>query len=239
LSESKIKSRWIKVGEINCHYLVGGEGSPLVLIHGSGSCAEDEWKLNLEPLTQHHRIYAPDLIGFGKTDKPRLDYGFQLFSSFFEEFISALNLKKISLLGYSLGGEIALGFTLKYPEQIEKLILVDSTGFTEDITLIGKLISPFFVLKAKLRNDETSLSMARNRKKNIVSFLDKLPEITTPTLIVWGRWDGYLPVKLAYKAHRLIKNSQLYIFKRCWHAPQREKPTEFNRLILNFLKAGR
>lgn len=236
LFQSKVGSRWVKVGEINTHYLVGGEGSPLILIHGGASCAVDEWGHNLESLAQYYRIYAPDLVGFGKTDRPRVNYTFELFSSFFVEFLNALNLKSVSLMGHSLGGGIALGFALRQPDRVEKLILVDSAGFAEDFALVGKLLSPFLTLKAKLRNDETYLSMLRNRMRSKVSFLDRLPEITTPTLIVWGELDGYLPVKLAHKAHLLIKNSQLCVFKRCWHAPQREKPEEFNRTVLDFLR---
>jgi len=232
----QIQDKWIKVGEINTHYLVGGEGSPLILIHGGASCADDEWAPNLEPLAEHHRIYAPNLVGFGKTDKPRVDYTFKLLSSFFEDFMNALGLRRASLVGHSFGGGIALGFTLTHPDRVEKLIVVDSYGLTGDITLVGKLLIPIFTLKAKLKNDETYLSMLRNRKENRVSFLDRLPEITTPTLIVWGEWDIYLPVKLAYRAHMLMKNSRLYVFKRCWHAPQKRNPVEFNRLVLDFLR---
>lgn len=190
----------------------------------------------MEPLAQHHRIYAPDLVGFGKTDKPRVDYTFQLFSSFFENFMDALDLRHASLVGHSLGGGIALGFTLTHPYRVEKLIVVASLGLAEDIALVGKLLIPIFTLKAKLKNDETYLSMLRNRKESRVSFLDRLPEMTTPTLIVWGEWDGYSPVKLAYRAHMLMKDSRLCVFKRCWHAPQRKNPAEFNRLVLDFLR---
>jgi pimeloyl-ACP methyl ester carboxylesterase len=150
--------------------------------------------------------------------------------------MNALDLRRASLVGHSLGGGIALGFTLTRPDRVEKLIVVDSNGLTEDVALVGKLLIPFFTLKAKLKHDETYLSMLRNKKGNTLSFLDRLPEITTPTLIVWGEWDGYMPVKLAYRAHMLIKNSRLHVFKRCWHAPQRSNAKEFNRLVLDFLK---
>lgn len=234
--EMQIQDKWVKVGEINTHYLVGGEGSPLVLIHGGASCADDEWVHNLEPLAQHHRIYAPDLVGFGKTDKPPVDYTFKLFSSFFEDFMNALELRRASIAGHSLGGGIALGFTLTHPDRVEKLILVDSNGLTEDIAFVGKLLIPFFTLKAKLKNDETYMSMLRNQEENLVSFLDRLPEMKTPTLIVWGEWDGYMSVKLAHRAHTLIKNPRLFVFKRCWHAPQRRHAAEFNSLVLDFLR---
>jgi pimeloyl-ACP methyl ester carboxylesterase len=234
--ESLIESRWVRVGEINTHYLAGGEGSSLVLIHGGASCAADEWRPNLEPLAQHHRVYAPDLIGFGMTDKPQADYTFDLFYSFFVDFLDALNLEKTSLMGHSLGGGIALRFTLEYSNRVERLILIDSAGLSEDIGLVGKLAIPLFTLKAKLKSDERYLSMVRNLAKSKISFLDRLPEITVPTLIVWGEWDGYLPVKLARMAHSLVNNSQLCIFERCWHAPQRERPEEFNQLILDFLR---
>ncbi|PIU55007.1 MAG: hypothetical protein COS88_05870 [Chloroflexi bacterium CG07_land_8_20_14_0_80_51_10] len=232
-----VESRWVKVGEINTHYLMGGEGASLVLLHGGASGAEDEWGPNLEPLAQHHRIYAPDMVGYGKSDKPRLRYTPSLFSDFFENFMEALNLENASIMGHSLGGGIALAFTLNHPKKVDKLILVDSAGLAEKLGLLGRLLVPIFAIKAKLRKDETYLSLMRDGGKEPGDvFLDRLPEITAPTLILWGEWDGYLPVKLAYQAHERLRDSQLHVFKRCWHAPQRERTEEFNQLVLDFLR---
>jgi 4,5:9,10-diseco-3-hydroxy-5,9,17-trioxoandrosta-1(10),2-diene-4-oate hydrolase len=210
----------------------------LILIHGVATTAEEGWAPNLQPLTQHYHIYAPDLVGHGKSDKPEVDYTESFFITFFDDFVAALGLEKASLMGHSLGGGIAIAFTLNHPDKVEKLVLIDSAGIEEGTPLPGRLLTPFFTLKARLRGDETFLSMLRNKDKDTQLFHDRLPEIKVPTLIVWASWDGYTSVKQAYEAHRLIKNSTLVVFQHSWHAPHREHPEEFNRLVLDFLSSN-
>ena len=234
---SHVESKWIDVNGFTIHYLEGGVGDPLVMLHGGASGAEDEWTLNLEPLARHYRIVAPDMIGYGKSDKPNIVYTTTLFNRFFVDFISALGLESASLMGHSLGGGIALAFTLNYPQKVNKLILVDSAGLANSVALLGKMLIPIFMLKAKLRKDKTYLSLVRNGgREPSESYMDRLSEIATPTFILWGSWDGYLPVRLAYQAHEQLRYSRLHVFKRCWHAPQMERATEFNSLVLNFLE---
>jgi 4,5:9,10-diseco-3-hydroxy-5,9,17-trioxoandrosta-1(10),2-diene-4-oate hydrolase len=235
---TKVESRFIKLRELNTHYLVGGKGPSLILIHGVSTTAEEAWADNLQPLTQHYRVYAPDLIGYGRSDKPKADYTLPFFTAFLEDFVEALGLEKLSLIGHSAGGGIAIAFALNHPDKVQKLVLIDSSGIKDDTSLWGKLLIPFFTMKAILRKDETYLSMVRNKEKNPKAFHDTLSEIKAPTLIVWARGDKYLPVKQAYEAHKLIKNSRLSIFEHSWHAPHKEYPEEFNRLVLDFLNSG-
>ena len=236
---SKIESKWIKVGEVNTHYLAGGEGSPVVLVNGGGAgTAEEDWALNLGPLSEHHRIYAPDLIGFGKTDKPKVGYTQQLLITFLEDFIAALGLDCMSLIGHSLGGGIALAVTLNQPQRVEKLVLIDSSGLSNDLAPLGKVLLPIFKTVARLKKDDIYISIMTGGGKGETHevFMERLGEIKAPTLICWGGWDGYMPVKLAYQAHKRMPNSQLHIFKRGWHAPHRSRAEEFNRLVLDFLR---
>ena len=233
------ESNWIKVGEINTHYLAGGDGPPLVLIHGAGSTGSgNEWEANIEALACHHRVYVPDMVGYGKSDKPRLNYTPRLFNTFFEDFISILELDHTSIIGHSLGGEISLDFTLKHPKKVSKLALVDTAGLSEEFALPGRLLFPFFIAIARIRRDHVfvSLMTGGNDGEPVETYMDRLHEITHPTLILWGGWDGYVPVSLAYQAHEKIANSQLHVFKRCWHAPQKQRPVEFNRVVVDFLQ---
>ena len=235
---TEAESKFIKVRGLNTHYLVGGEGPPLILIHGVATTAEEAWAYNLQPLTQHYHVYAPDLVGHGQSDKPKVDYTQSFFATFFEDFVRALGLKRVSLIGHSLGGEIAIAFTLNHPDKVQKLVLIDSAGVEEGVALPGRVLLPLFTMEARLRKDETYLSMVRNKDKDSLVFHNRLSEIQVPTLIVWAKGDGYLSVKLAYEAHSLIKNSRLYIFEHSWHAPHKEHPEEFNRLVLDFLSSG-
>ncbi|MFA4835321.1 MAG: alpha/beta fold hydrolase [Dehalococcoidia bacterium] len=235
----KIESKWIKAGEINAHYLVGGEGPPLVLVNGGGAAsAENDWAPNIEPLAEHYRIYAPDMVGYGKSDKPKVDYTQRLFITFLEDFTAAVGLERMSIIGHSLGGGIALAFTLKHPQKVEKLVLIDCSGLSNNLTPLAKMLLGIFKKVAKLKRDETYISTMTGGSNNEVHevFMDRLSEIKIPTLICWGQWDGYMPVKLAYQAHKRIPNSKLHVFKRSWHAPHRSRAQEFNSLVLDFLR---
>lgn len=234
----QLESRNIRVGDINTHYLVSGSGPPLILIHGGGSVgAEKEWQANFQSLARYHTVYAPDLVGYGKSDKPKLNYTLKLFNSFFEQFLDSLAFSEVSLLGHSLGGGIALDYTLKFPDRVKKLVLVDTIGLSDEIGAAGKLLFPLFITIARMRGDHTfvSLMTGGNGGEPVEVYMNRLHEISTPTLLLWGRWDGYVPVKLAYLANQKLPNSDIHIFKWCWHAPQKQKSNEFNRIVTEFL----
>lgn len=228
----EIESRWVKVGEVNTHYMVAGEGSPLILLHGGANDWTD-WKPNIGPLSQHYRVYAPDLVGYGLSDGPEAEYSMGYFVDFLYDFTQALELKRANLAGYSVGGGIALGFALRFLGMVEKLILVDSTGLGKDINPLGRFIGTLGTVVRRLRGQR---ALPRLKGTERVFFLDRLPEVQTPTLIVWGKKDIYLPVAYAYLAHKLIVNSQLHVFPRSGHAPHKERSEEFNQMVLDFLR---
>jgi 2-hydroxymuconate-semialdehyde hydrolase len=227
----EIKSRWVKVGEVNTHYMVAGEGSPLLLLHGGANDWSD-WKSNIGPLSQCYRVYAPDLAGYGLSDGPEAEYSMDYFVDFLDDFTQALELKQANLAGFSVGGGIALGFALRFPGRVEKLVLVDSTGLGKDISPLGRFVGTLGTVLGRLRGQRPLPHLKGTER---VVFLDRLPEVQAPTLIVWGKKDIYIPVAYAYLAHKLLANSQLHIFPRSGHAPHKERSEEFNRLILDFL----
>ena len=135
------QDKYIKIGAINTRYWhQGDQGAPVILIHGLGVSA-DIWMHNIEALAQRYRVYVPDVIGFGKTDKPDTEYTAALFATFINDFMSALNIEKPTLIGNSLGGGIALQYTLLYPDKVDKLVLVDSAGLGIDASLPLRLVS--------------------------------------------------------------------------------------------------
>lgn len=233
------ESKWVKVGDINTHCLTGGEGPPLVLIHGAGVASNNnEWNANIEALARHYRVYVPDLVGYGRSDKPRVSYHLSLLNDFFRDWSNTMGLEQASLIGHSLGGAIALDFTLKNPQRVKHLILVDSAGLSHELGTLGKILFSLFTNIARIRRDHVYLSLMTggNNGKPVEIYMDRLGEIKSPALILWGGWDGYVPPKLAHEAHKRLQNSRLHIFPRCWHAPQRQRAREFNRIVLDFLR---
>ena len=132
------QDRYVRVGSINTRYRVQGAGSPVVLIHGIGSSLED-WDLNFAPLAEHHCVRALDLVGNGRSEKPAAPYTLAYFSSFVHDFLQAQGLDRVSLVGNSLGGTVTLDFAIRYPEQVDRLVLVDPAGLGRDVTLLFRL----------------------------------------------------------------------------------------------------
>src|SRR5438270_10420812 len=118
------------------HYWDVGSGPVVVLVHGLGSRKED-WLPVLEPLGQKYRLLVPDQIGFGKSDKPLLDYSVQTYVDFLNEFLRQLKVEKVSLVGESLGGWISALYAVELGDgahliPAEKLVLVDAAGLKQD-----------------------------------------------------------------------------------------------------------
>lgn len=135
------KDQYVKVGDINTRYWqVGTKGSAIVLIHGFAASVED-WALNVNALAKNHRVYALDLVGFGRSDKPDIKYNGSLLAKFIKDFMHTQNLDKAIIMGHSLGGAIALHFTIEYQDMVDKLILVGSGGFDKKVTFNLRLLS--------------------------------------------------------------------------------------------------
>ena len=117
-----------------------GKGPALLLIHGIGD-SSDTWKPVLEELGRHHTIVAPDLLGHGRSEKPRADYSIAAYANGMRDLLSVLEIDRATVIGHSLGGGVAAQFAYQFPERCERLVLIDSGG-------IGRSISPFLRLAA-------------------------------------------------------------------------------------------
>ena len=106
----------------------GGRGTPVVFVHGLGSSGYMEWRHNLEVVSARHRVFAPDLPGYGRTDKPRARYTIPYFARFIERYMEESGLRSATLVGASLGGRIALEVALEHPRLVRKLVLVNTLG---------------------------------------------------------------------------------------------------------------
>jgi pimeloyl-ACP methyl ester carboxylesterase len=122
------ESKTLTIDGVNLHYLCGGSGPPLVLVHGLGSSAAVEFYHNLEPLAAHHRVLAVDLPGFGGSDKPALEYTIELFVKAVKDLMASEGVDRAAVIGVSMGGRVALGLALESPEKVERLVLVDALG---------------------------------------------------------------------------------------------------------------
>jgi pimeloyl-ACP methyl ester carboxylesterase len=226
-------SCWITIAGLNIHYKCLGKGPPVVLIHGGGNDWH-EWKSNLSAIGQRFQVLALDLPGFGLSQSPSTAVSPSWTIEFLKIFLECLGITRPHLIGHSMGGMISIAFAACYPESVNKLVLIDPSGLGK-ISFHGRLLLSIF------RTIDRWQGKRRGPQYLIGSFIeecqvkDKLPKIKSPTLVVWGQNDIYLPVSQSRIAHTLIPGSQLNIFPQCGHAPQRENFAKFNNLVIQFL----
>ena len=122
---------------IRTNYLEAGSGEPVVLVHGSGPgvTAYANWNLTIPVLAERYRVLAPDMVGFGYTDRPDgIDYNVQTWADQIVGFLDALDIPRASLVGNSFGGAIALRLATQHHDRVNKLILMGAVGVPFEIT---------------------------------------------------------------------------------------------------------
>lgn len=123
--------RWIKVGGIKTHYLTNGDGEPVILLHGGalGVSARENWHRNLGPLANGgYSVYAPEIVGSGETDKPAGCHTIAAKIRHIEDFIDALCLEKVFLVGNALGASLALALAHHQPNRVRAVVVMGGPG---------------------------------------------------------------------------------------------------------------
>jgi pimeloyl-ACP methyl ester carboxylesterase len=235
--------------------------TPIVLLHGLGGSA-DRWKKVIPYLSTKYRLIIPDIIGFGYSEKPHVEYTIDFFINFIKKFLNLLNISDVNIIGSSFGGLLALEYAIKYKPEIKKLVLVSPAGMMRYVSTtlkhyISAALYPTYenVLRAY---QEMMYNSNMVSEESIEDFINRMnlpnskyvfmstlmafnnqPELTDrlnidiPTLIIWGRNDKLIPVRYAKKFK--IPNSKIVIFDHCGHYPYIEKTEEFVPLVLKFL----
>ncbi len=129
----------LKVEQVELHghpvtYHRLGEGPALVLVHGITSSSRT-WHEVLPALAEHHTVIAPDLLGHGSSAKPRGDYSLGAHASGLRDLLALLGIASATMVGHSLGGGIAMQFAYQFPERLERLVLVDSGGLGNEVSI--------------------------------------------------------------------------------------------------------
>lgn len=134
------------MGRINTRYWILGEtGPPVVLIHGIGQFVE-HWLSAIHALSAHHKVYALDLPGHGKTDKPQdVSYTIEEYAQFVKDFMSALGIEKAHIVGHSLGGAISIHLIVNHKNVVDRLVLVDSGGLGSEVSIVFRISTPPWV----------------------------------------------------------------------------------------------
>jgi pimeloyl-ACP methyl ester carboxylesterase len=260
-----LEEKFIEIDGNKIRYFESGSSKKtLVLIHGLGASSE-RWQYVLPLLSTDFHVVVPDLIGFGYSDKPMVDYTIDFLSNFLENFLIALDIEHASIIGSSLGGQIAAEYTSSHSESVEKLVLVSPSGIMKQSTFAldayimaalypnsqsaknafeimdgsGKQI-PLeiingFVTRMKLPNAKFAFMSTLLGLKNSDIITEKLKNISSPTLVIWGSNDPVIPVNFADDFVSSIDDCKLYEMNTCGHTPYVQEPRLFASQVLKFL----
>ncbi|MGU3433366.1 alpha/beta fold hydrolase [Actinomycetes bacterium M1A6_2h] len=121
-------------------FRMAGDGPVVLLIHGIGDNSET-WLDLIPHLAQRYTVIAPDLLGHGRSDKPRADYSVAAYANGMRDLLSALGIDRVTVVGHSLGGGVAMQFSYQFPQMVERLVLVSAGGVTKDVHPALRLMS--------------------------------------------------------------------------------------------------
>ena len=199
--------KYAPVNGINLYYEIHGTGKPLILLHGGFGTLETFTAL-LPTLTLNHQVIGVDLYGHGRTALTDRPFSFERMADDIASLIQHLGLEKADLLGYSLGGAVALQTVIRHPELINKLVVISSpfkrTGWHPEMQIGMTSIAPEFFVGTPLHDTYMSVapkpedfSRFVSNMKNTLSqdydWTEQVSALKNPILIVAGDSDGLPP----------------------------------------------
>ncbi len=236
-------------------YIDEGQGENLILLHGLFG-ALSNWDGVIDGFSDRFRVLIPVLPIYELSPRKA---GLEALLEFLENFLAMKGLKNLTLLGNSLGGHIGLLYTLKNPENVQRLILTGSSGLFEnsmggsfpkrgnydyiaervsytfyDPKIATKeLIDEVFETTSSIAKCMSIVGIAKSAQRH--NLAKELHQIRIPTLLVWGLNDTITPPYVGHEFNRLIQNSELHFIDKCCHAPMMEHPEKFNAILEQFL----
>ena len=261
-----MQEKFIEVDGNKIRYLESGNSSEnLVLIHGLGASAE-RWEFVAPSFKKYYNLIIPDLIGFGYSDKPLVDYTPEFFSEFLGKFFNSIGITKTHLIGSSLGGQVTAEFVAKTDSVVDKLVLVSPSGAMKHSTPaldayvmaalypniegaknafemmsasekeVDDKIINGFVERMQLPNAKLAFMSTLLGLKNSEEITPRLKTISSPTLVIWGDLDPVIPVKYADSFVSGIKDCRFYRMEGSGHTPYVDNPQKFTEVVLDFLR---
>lgn len=230
-----IDSLRLKTGNNSIHYLRAGSGPPVLLLHG-GACESSDWIETVTALADQYTFYAPDLLGYGQSDRDEGGYVISDFADSIMAFTDALGIEHPFMVGHSLGGRVCLEIALNHPERVRKLVLIDTAGFSR-LALWGSFLgtAAWSIRRVLKRPQPYPRFLAEDGGDAHWRCLDRMPHLKVSTLIIWSRHDPYYSLDGALKVKKMTPQVELKVFPGYGHAPHRKHRELFHNIILDFL----
>jgi pimeloyl-ACP methyl ester carboxylesterase len=238
--------------EKDYRYIEVGEGTPIIVLHGLMGGLSNFDAVTSFFSSNGYKVIIPELPIYTMS---LIKTNVKAFAKYLKEFIEFKGLEEVILLGNSLGGHIGLYYTKSYPEKVKALIITGSSGLYESAMGGGYTKrSDYDVIKKKAQdvfydpevatkeivdevyetvNDRNklikTLAIAKSAIRHNMS--KDLPNMDTPTCIIWGKNDTVTPPEVAEEFHELLPDSDLFWIDKCGHAAMMEHPNEFNEIL--------
>jgi pimeloyl-ACP methyl ester carboxylesterase len=251
------KQSFVDISGCKVNLLRGGNGAPLVFLHGAAGGGI--WHPFLDRLATRFDVIAPEHPGYGRSDTPPWLDNIADVAYFYLDFLKALELERVHLVGLSVGGWIAAEIGVRSTARLKTLTLVSAAGLhlknvpQSDAFLMNEeqalrsvfhdpaiadrlLTQPVSPEQADiaLKNRFTTAKLVWQPRAYNPHLYKWLHRIDVPTLILWGSSDRLFPPAYAEEFHRLIPGSRMTVFPACGHLPNIEKPDEFVSAITSF-----
>ena len=257
-----MQTKFADVWGYKIRYLEEGNSKKnVILLHGLGGSAE-RWLKVIPLLSSKYRVIAPDLIGFGHSDKPSVDYTIEFFAKYLSGFINFLGINKTILIGSSLGGQVAAECAGSNGS-IERLVLVAPSGAMKHSTptidaymmaalypnpnsarIAFEMMSGTGTVDDSTVNNFVERMSSPNAKLAFISSVlsvknsqirDSLQRIKIPTLLLWGKEDKMIPIEYAQEFITSIRNCKFRELNGIGHLPHVENAERFVQSVLEFL----
>lgn len=248
----------IIISGIKLNYIVEGQGSPIVVLHGWGANIDTIIPI-VNILKENYKVYALDLPGFGESEEPKEVIGSFEYARIVKKFLDEMGIKKASFIGHSFGGKLSIILSIKNPELVDKLVLVDSAGLIPKRgmkyyfkvygfkTLRWIYTKLFFWIKdedrirtfyEKFGSDDYRESQGLMRKIMVKVVNENLrpllKDIGAPTLLVWGDQDEATPLYMGEIMEEEIKDSGLVVIEDGGHYSYLDNYNKFSAVIRSF-----
>ncbi|MBR5528061.1 MAG: alpha/beta hydrolase [Clostridia bacterium] len=249
---------------LNIEYIDEGAGDTILLLHGWGARGST-YRCIINMLTPYFRVVAPDMPGFGGSQEPSFPYTAENYAEFVQSFCEKLDIKKAILIGHSHGGRtiIKLVSSEKCVLEVPKIILFDSAGLIRKKSLSQKWkiakfkiakkifgtgllsrLAPSYIENLRKKNGSADYAAASPvMRKSMVSVINEdlsecLPEISSPTLLIWGENDTDTPMYQAQTMKEKIPDSGLVIIKGGGHFSFLSDPALTRNVLYSFLNVN-
>ncbi len=245
---------FITIDGLKLYYTTLGEGRPTLLLHGWGVDSRSMQSIMTYLKDRGSKVYALDFPGFGMSELPPEPWEVGDYTALVVQFLDQMGLDQVDIVAHSFGGRVSIKLAAAHPERINRLVLTGSAGIRPDRTAgyyvkvytyklgkaLAKLLPGSLGKRMIARRGSSDYQQAGEMRATFVKVVNEdlrhlLPDIQSPTLLIWGELDTETPLQDGQLMDQLIPNSRLEVLRGAGHYCYIDDFPGFSRAISVFL----